>query len=241
MVKSAVSFIKNFAINPFGFRCIQCHKLLYIGHHGICSECYKLIPYSAYCCGCGHRLNEDSHFCGHCVTLDFHWDHLVVVGDYQPPLTKYIHQFKFNNKWWLDRTLARLLLLAIWQARRNHHLVLPELIMPVPLHHWRQWKRGYNQADLLGKRVAKYLHIPYSNQCLKRHKNTSSQRGLNTQARRANVRNAFQLTHLFQRYSCQSVALVDDVITTGATLNEIILLLREQGVKHIQVWGLCKT
>ncbi|TCJ95814.1 ComF family protein [Volucribacter psittacicida] len=228
-------------MNIWGFRCIQCQRLLHIGHHGICSHCYKSIPYTAYCSGCGHHLVENSHFCGHCLKLDFAWDHLVVVSRYQKPLAQYIHQFKFRGKFWLDRTLARLLLLAIWQARRTHGLILPDLIMPVPLHHWRQWWRGYNQADLLGRLLAKYLNIPYSNRWIKRHKRTISQRGLNASARRQNMQNAFQLDPRFQPKHCQSVALVDDVITTGATLNAIIDLLRKQGITHIQVWGLCKT
>lgn len=228
-------------MNFWGFRCIQCHNLLHLGHHGLCSRCYQGIAHKAYCGRCGHGLLENSHFCGHCLKLEVNWDHLVVVGGYQPPLSQYIHQFKFQNQFWLDRMLARLLLLAVWQARRTHQLPLPQLIMPVPLHHWRQWHRGYNQADLLARRLAYSLRIPYSNRWLKRIKNTPSQRGLNIQQRRANLRQAFQLNPAFPQDKYPSVALVDDVITTGATLNEIVTLLRNQGVAEIQVWGLCKT
>lgn len=169
------------------------------------------------------------------------WDRMVIVGNYQKPLSDWVHRFKFRHQFWLDKGLSRLLLLAVVQARRTHQLVLPDVILSVPLHHWRQWYRGYNQSDLLAKQLAQKLAIPYCDDLIKRVKYTQTQRGLNAKDRRRNMKNAFRVNELIQNFGYGSVALVDDVITTGATLNEISLQLRHYGITEIQVWGLCRA
>ena len=166
---------------------------------------------------------------------------MVIIGRYNEPLSTLIHRFKFQKQFWLDRTLARLLYLAVRNARRTHGLMIPDVIIPVPLHHFRQWQRGYNQADLLARQLAKWLRIPYSNDVLRRTKRTPTQRGLSAKDRRQNLKNAFQLTPTGKQRCYRCVALVDDVITTGSTLNEIAKQLRKMHVEHIQVWGLART
>lgn len=164
---------------------------------------------------------------------------MVIVGHYAPPLSNLIQQFKFHRLFWLDRTLARLLLLSVYEARRQHSLCFPEAIFPVPLHHYRQWMRGYNQADLVAKYLAQWLNIPCDNQFIQRVKYTSPQRGLHATDRKQNLRHAFKLANTSLSY--RSIALVDDVITTGSTLNEIAKHFRQLGVENIQVWGLART
>nr|WP_005573134.1 hypothetical protein [Aggregatibacter actinomycetemcomitans] len=166
---------------------------------------------------------------------------MVIIGRYNEPLSTLIHRFKFQNQFWLDRTLARLLYLAIRDARRTHRLPLPEVILPVPLHHFRQWRRGYNQADLLAQQLAKWFKIPVDNGLLLRTKRTPTQRGLTAKDRRHNLKNAFRISTNDRHFPYRSVALVDDVITTGSTLNEIAKRLRQANVVHIQVWGLART
>ena len=203
---------------------------------------------------------------------------MVIIGHYVEPLSTLIHRFKFQKQFWLDRTLARLLYLAIRNARRthglmipdviipvplhhfridrtlarlmylavrdakrNHQLMLPEVIIPVPLYHFRQWQRGYNQADLLTRQLSRWLNIPNANQVVKRVKHTHTQRGLTAKGRRHNLKNAFALTVEKKDFPYRRVALVDDVITTGSTLNEISKLLRKLGVEEIQVWGLARA
>ncbi|TCP91303.1 ComF family protein [Cricetibacter osteomyelitidis] len=226
-------------MNWLNFCCVECQQRLNIGHHGLCSKCNKKIQRVAYCAGCGVELPYNAKHCGHCLRVDPLWDHLVVVGKYREPLSALVHRFKFQNQFWLDRTLGRLLLLAVHNARRTHQLTLPDMIMPVPLHHLRQWRRGYNQADLLAKQIAQKLDITCRNDLLIRLKNTHTQRGLTAKERRCNLKNAFAVNSDIRHY--QSVALVDDVITTGATLNEISKQLRKAGVRNIQVWGLCRV
>ena len=225
-------------MNIFGFRCVQCQNKLQISSHGLCSHCNHTIRRFPYCGKCGAELPQNAMICGQCLRHEPSWDRLVMVGHYNEPLSTLIHRFKFQRAFWLDRTLARLLLLAVFNAKREHGLTLPDVILPVPLHHFRHWRRGYNQSDLITYWLSKWLKIPCNNNLLKRTKHTPTQRGLTAKARRQNLKNAFAIK---REITYRRVALIDDVITTGSTLNEIAKLLRKHGVQEIQVWGVAKT
>lgn len=111
-----------------------------------------------------------------------------------------------------------------------------DLVVPVPLHWWRKWQRGFNQAEVLGRGVARRLAIPFADP-LVRHRSTRQQFGLAKPARQANVRGAFSLRRGQQRIiSGKIVVVVDDVIATGSTIEECAKVLRQEGAK--EVWGL---
>lgn len=228
-------------MNWFGFRCVYCQRKLAIAKHGLCCRCNKQIKRFIYCGRCGKELVQHARYCGYCLQHKISWDGIVFIGRYVDPLSSLIHRFKFQKGFFLDRTLARLLLLAILDAKRTHGFTLPEVIVPVPLHRIRQWQRGYNQADLLAQCLSKWLRLPCDNTLLLRVKHTHTQRGLTATARQKNVSNAFKLHTKWNTYPYKSIAIIDDVITTGATLNEMIQELRKIGIEHIQVWGLAKT
>ncbi|MDU8925067.1 amidophosphoribosyltransferase [Pasteurellaceae bacterium LIM206] len=228
-------------MNILGFCCVHCQRKLMLGKHGICSRCNKQIDRFNYCGRCGSELAQNALSCGNCMRHEPSWDRMVIVGRYSEPLSILIHRFKFQNQFFLDRMLARLMLLAIRQARREHQLTLPQLIIPVPLHRRRQWSRGYNQAALVGAQLAKWLHIPCRTDLVRRIKHTANQRGLSATMRRNNLKKAFALSGKFAQCGITSVALLDDVITTGSTLNEIAKLLHRHGVEHIQVWGIARA
>lgn len=228
-------------MNWFGFCCVQCQRKLMLARQGLCSRCNRQIQRFYYCGCCGAELPHYALQCGHCLRNEPAWNRMVIIGRYAEPLSLLIHRFKFQNSFFLDRTLARLLLLAVYEARRTHQLELPQLILPVPLHHFRQWQRGYNQADLLAKQLTGWLQIPYRNDMIRRIKPTPTQRGLTATARRQNVKNAFYIDPALERLGYRSVALIDDVITTGSTLNEIAKQLRRFGIEQIQVWGLARS
>src|SRR5699024_11658656 len=90
-------------------------------------------------------------------------------------------------------SLARLLLLAVKEARSTHQLSLPELLIPVPLHHRRQWQRGYNQSSLLARHLSRWLNIPCLENVVIRQRATSTQRGKNSRQREQNMQQAFAL------------------------------------------------
>ncbi|MDO5055082.1 MAG: amidophosphoribosyltransferase [Pasteurella oralis] len=228
-------------MNWLSFRCVHCQQKLAIAQHGLCCRCNKQIRRFAYCGHCGMELTQNALYCGHCLHDKTSWDRIVIIGCYVDLLSSLIHRFKFQNAFFLDRTLARLLLLAVHDARRTHALVLPEVILPVPLYRFRHWQRGYNQSSLMARCIANWLQIPCDEYLLQRVKHTHTQRGLSANERRKNLRNAFRINPKYQQHAYKSVALLDDVITTGSTLNEIVKVLRQAGIEQIQVWGLAKT
>lgn len=222
----------------WGFRCFHCEQKLMIGSHGFCSYCVRRLNYHPYCQRCGSQLLQFQPYCGHCLREEPKWHRIVQIADYKSPLNIWIHRFKFQQHYWLDFALARLLLLAILQQRRESYFRLPEVILPVPLFWQRQCQRGYNQALLIAKPLSKWLNIPLDTQSLQRIRKTIPQRKLSASERRRNVKNAFcyQPKKPYKR-----IALVDDVVTTGSTINTICALLCQQGVEEIIVWTLARA
>lgn len=225
-------------MNRWGFRCFHCERLLYVASHGFCSRCIRLLNKHAYCRQCGSCLPYAQSHCGHCLQEEPKWQRIMQVATYKPPLADWIHRFKFQQQDWLDMALARLLLLEILQQRRECYIELPEVILPVPLFWQRQWQRGYNQATRIALHLARWLNIPLDMQSAQRLRPTASQRELTASQRRRNVKHAFGYS---PAKPYRRVAIIDDVVTTGATLNALCAELRKQGVKEIQVWTLAKT
>lgn len=225
-------------MNLFHFRCFHCDKPLQIAAHGFCSRCRALIKTEPYCGHCGMSTREFRQSCGYCLRNEPKWHKFVRIAEYHTPLSEWIHRFKFQQQYWLDQALARQLLFAVKQAQREQNLTLPEVIMPVPLFWRRHWSRGFNQAELLSKWLAKWLEIPLDTQSLIRLRATVSQRELTAFERRRNLRKAFRYQAV-KNY--QRIAIVDDVVTTGSTLNAICEELLKAGVKEIQVWALARA
>ncbi|MFC0322110.1 amidophosphoribosyltransferase [Gallibacterium melopsittaci] len=226
--------------NFFDTSCIVCGCRLAISIHGICSTCYRQLPKVAYCGCCGTALPEDRMSCGCCLLNPPKWQRIVFVSAFVEPIQPLIYRFKFHQDYWLDRSLARWLFLAVRNAKRTHHLTLPDLLIPVPLHHRRQWQRGYNQAALLARYLSRWLNIPCREDLIVRKRATEAQRGKTAAQRQRNLSHAFALVKPLPQ-GIKSIALIDDVITTGTTMEEICLCLQQVGIEDIQVWALCKT
>lgn len=225
-------------MNIFGFRCFHCSKTLNHPEHGFCSHCTKLLLKAPYCLHCGEQLLHFQPYCGICLQNEPKWQRILYISHYKPPLATWIHRFKFGREFWLDNALARLLLLEIITQRREKYFDLPEVIFPVPLFWQRHWQRGYNQAEMIAKPISRWLNIPLDNQSLIRIRQTRPQRELTAKERRRNLRSAF-IYQPIKRY--KRVAIVDDVVTTGSTLNAICVELKKQGVEEIFVWALARA
>jgi len=176
--------------------------------------------------------------CGRCLQRPPPWQRLVFVGDYVAPLSQLVKKFKFHRTPELAPTLARLMLLRWQQARREQYLNRPDLILAVPLHASRCWRRGYNQSDLLARPLARWLGCAYQPAALRRVRKTALQQRLSASARRRNLQRAFACT---VPVAGRHIALVDDVVTTGSTVAAIAALLRRQGAASVQIWCVCRT
>lgn len=150
---------------------------------------------------------------------------------YLKPTSKVIHKFKYSGHFALAEVLAELMI-DVW-----HQVPHPpiDLVMPIPLHHEREKKRGYNQAALLVDAFCNLANLTSDTQALRRVRHTNSQVGLTATARQVNVNNAFWANA--HGVSGKRILLVDDVFTTGATMAAAATALRHAGASTIV--GLC--
>ncbi|MGR5942931.1 DNA utilization protein GntX [Enterobacter sp. C4G1] len=219
--------------------CWLCRMPLALSRWGICSVCTRALMRPACGCPqCGLPAMNPNIPCGRCLQKPPPWCALVAVTDYIPPLSGLVHQFKFSRQSTLASPLARVLLLAILQARRTRILPHADCIVNVPLHARRHWRRGYNQSDLLCRPLAHWLGCRYPESALKRVHATAIQHQLTARLRKKNLKNAFRLEFAVKGLH---IAIVDDVVTTGSTVAELSRLLLRSGAASVQVWCLCRT
>ncbi len=164
----------------------------------------------------------------------------VAAFHYRRPIDSLLQRMKFRDGFLENRVLGTLLAqrIAKTYARPGSRIELPQAILPVPLAWRRLVRRGYNQAGILATRLARTLDIPVEHKALVRVKHTSAQSSLNRTQRRKNLEHAF---HLARAPVHRRVALVDDVMTTGATLDSAARCLTTAGVEEIHYWVLART
>jgi len=179
------------------------------------------------------------------------FDRLYSVAPYQWPYSRWITAIKFNGQFNYATLVAELLRRLIVRhytltsdtviskiSTTDSPQQLPQVIIPMPIHRNRLLSRGYNQAQLIAQPIAKALNITLDCQALSRIKATAAQTSLGKKGRKSNVKNAFSYQ---PTKSYTHVAIIDDVITTGATINEVCKQLKHKGVTQIDVWTICAT
>jgi len=152
------------------------------------------------------------------------FDGAYSYGAYEDELRELIHLFKYGRIETLAGPLGALLALALPRSERF------DLVVPVPLHWWKRWRRGFNQSQLLSEQIARRINVPVR-RCLRRVKNTSAQAGLTNAKRRANVSLAFQAKPGVLQGA--RILLVDDVMTTGSTAAACARALKSAGAKKV--------
>jgi len=220
--------------------CLGCGSLG-AGPLALCVRCSgrlkRLRP--ARCATCGLPLARDNDSgggrCGACLARPRAIDRLLAAWSYEPPLDAVLHALKFGRLEVLGGRLAAAMLDPLrHQALAGYRAQEPELpeadlVVPVPLHWRRQILRGYNQAERIARPLARALEIPFS-AALKRRRATVAQARLGRGQRPGNLRHAFRARRPLQGLS---VVLVDDVATTGATLEAAASALRRSGATRI--------
>lgn len=168
------------------------------------------------------------------------FDRLFCLSPYLPPFTHWLPDFKYNGRFELASIFANLLA-EKWLALGYQHKEGNDyLVLSVPLHSSKWQVRGYNQAHLVAKIFANKVELNYQALALQRVKKNSSQVGKTGEQRRKSLVNAFSVDkHLIKNY--KHVLLIDDVLTTGSTVNEICKLLKVNGVETVTVVTVCLT
>ncbi|WP_051240612.1 ComF family protein [Tepidiphilus margaritifer] len=200
---------------------------------GVCASCQaEFTPWTqeAACGRCGDRLTEDEREEGICAecTLDPPFFDAVRAGFwYEPPLDALIQRFKYGGDLRLGRALAR----ALAQELSSPPAV--DVLVPVPLARQRLRSRGFNQAAVLARDLGAAWHVPVLLETVQRRRETPHQARLHAAARRENLRGAFAVDRA-QGIAGRRVSVVDDVLTTGATLNALAAVLLECGAAAVR-------
>jgi len=214
-------------------RCLLCGGA---GAHGmdLCADCSMELPRNRSCCArCALPLARPAALCGACQRRLPPWDAAWAPFRYGWPLDRLESRFKFGADLAAGRVLS-----SIW-CRETRPAALPQQILSVPLHRSRLRQRGYNQALELARPLARELCVPLCIDALQRVRRTEAQTELDAVGRRRNVRGAFALRE--DAALAPHVAVLDDVMTTGATLAECTRVLKRAGVQRVDVWALARA
>ncbi|TYQ15010.1 UNVERIFIED_CONTAM: ComF family protein [Acetivibrio alkalicellulosi] len=209
--------IKWFLNLLFPPRCIFCNKILnFKSEICICNDCPSKIPFV--------QDNEIQETKGY-------YDELICLCSYRGIIKDAIIRFKFFNKSSYHKVFAILLAERIQKTKNVKEI---DYIVSVPLHQLKEQARGYNQSYLISSELSRLTGIKEGSYLLKRIKNTKSQSLLHKYKRAINVKEAFKVTNQID-VEDKTILLLDDILTTGNTLNECSRVLKEAGAKKIIV------
>ena len=215
--------------------CYACAKELKRESPRFCTSCLESLPYLDNACHrCGEPLFYSDSACGKCLSRLPTFDQCFCPFIYETPISKQIQELKFSDHPKNISGIADLFL----QELDAKQIALPEAIISVPMHVKGLRKRGFNQSLELAKITAKKLDIPLLSDHIKKIKDTERQTKQKLEQRRKNLSGCFMS---IKKIEHKHVAIIDDVVTTGSTAEEISKILKKNGVDYIQVWGIAKT
>lgn len=221
----------------FPRRCPVCHEAVEERGALVCGICRTKLSYvrGPSCRKCGKPLlAEEREYCGDCARKPRHYRQGRAPFLYDRVMRESIARYKYGNRKEYAAFYAEEILrkcageMRFWNA---------EVLIPIPLHRSRRRKRGYNQAELLARELSKRCGIPTDAKILFRTKKTKAQKNLDGKERLSNLRGAFSVGKKHVPY--RTVILVDDIYTTGSTVDEAARVLRENGVQTVYFLCIC--
>lgn len=218
---------------PSNIKCIMCSKDLEDGY--ICDGCLKEIKFISHGCSkCGGSLIGDGDVCLECKKYDRVFDKGYCVCEYDGKMKEKILKFKNHNGKYLSTSFSQMML----DKYKTLNLDI-DIVIPIPIHTNRRKERGFNQCELLVEKIAEYsgkvdINVIY------RKKDTPHQVGLNRENRITNIENAFELCK-GASVKGKDILLVDDIFTTGTTLDECAKYLKNKGAKKVYCLCLART
>jgi len=198
------------------------------GQKDLCGHCLQSFAQLPEHCSCCARAIPKNALCGHCQKQPPYFNKVYAPYPHQGEIRYLINQLKFENVFYYSKILGELLA-DFLQTKADY----PDTILPVPLHPNRYKQRNYNQSLEIAKVVSKKLNIPIDYKSCIRIKDTAHQINLDPKQRKKNIQNCFKIKTPFQS---KHIAILDDVITTGATANELAKILKAAGAERVDIW-----
>ncbi|MFP3982193.1 MAG: ComF family protein [Desulfurivibrionaceae bacterium] len=238
IISNFASSLKDLCFPPV---CLLCKVSLRDSSVLICSNCLKTIPFSVspLCPQCGKVFisrEGGDHLCSTCRQKKLFYDRARSLFLYNSQSAPLIHAFKYGGCTAGLKTFARLK----EEKNADAELSPPSLIIPVPLHKKRLRHRGYNQALLLAQALFPLERAKIDPFVLRRDKDTGPQTSLSGRQRRRNPIGAFRVAEP-EKIEGRSILLIDDVLTTGTTVNECARVLSRAGAERVEVFTLARV
>ncbi len=211
--------------------CVLCGSM---SHDGLwCAACDGALPYlgATHCPTCA-LPTPSGETCGQCLTHPPPFARTTAVFGYAFPLDKLVQAMKYGEQLALAHAFAKKL------AHRIDRSTLPDCVIAMPLHPAKLRERGFNQSQLLAAKAARDLGVELAPDACRRVRDTPPQSALPWKERKKNMRNAFCCD---MDLTGRRVALVDDVLTTGASLNALAEAVRKRGAAEISAWVVART
>lgn len=228
--------LENFLDLLYPRRCAICDGVLPYGQRELCGK-HKALPYVAepVCFKCGKEIeNPLDEYCFDCQEHERHFERGFPVFNYEEPVKSAVLAIKYNNKQEYCEYYGKQMAMAV-----RPHLERTGIdgVTYVPIHKKKLKKRGYNQAYLLAKVVARELELPLLEDVIVREKETSPQKQLDNLERANNIKSS--IVKGWEACTCKNILLVDDIYTTGATVDACAYTLKNMGVEKVYFSTVC--
>lgn len=225
------AIIQKLAFPPTCLLCGDCGERTL----DLCRKCLDSLPFLLEACPrCGLPLAASSDTqCGACLKDPPPFDRMKCTFRYEEPIRHLIQSLKFGSRHAHARLLGTLLAGSIHPPQST-----PEVLIPVPLHPRRYAGRSFNQSLEMARIVSAHLEVPLDYNTCRRVRSTEAQTKLHAEERRRNIRHAFRIS---TKFKYKHIALLDDVVTTGATVSELATELREAGAEQIDIWACARA
>ena len=210
--------IKDFIFHPY---CYGCEKRLKDNEHLICERCWNSVRHPA-----GGQIREPSHFK---LTHTVYFKNAYILYVFSELSLQLIHLYKYKHKKSLGERIGNEIgqLLTSWDEFRK-----TDMLIPIPLHPVRLREREYNQSELLARYASEYCNVPLASHIITRIINNPTQTGLSQQERRENVKGIFRIENP-DAVKDKNILLLDDVMTSGLTMNECAKTLKKAGASEV--------
>ena len=213
----------------YPLRCPVCDKIVPPGQENICGDCLpklKLLT-PPWCMKCGKQLAEEAEYCISCREGKHDFERGRALYEYNSAAQS-IYRFKYGGRREYANFYGEQAVEYLGDYIRS---IQPDGLVPIPLHPWRRAKRGYNQADLLAREIGRLMNLPVYSDLLVRVRNTVPLKKLNPQERQNNLKKAFNISK--NDVKLNTILLIDDIYTTGSTMDEAVRVLKLNGVKRV--------